>query len=150
MAARREGATAVVVSGDVYDRSVPSAEAVQLLDETVAAFAAADVPLILISGNHDSPIRLRRYGGALFAQGGVHVRTDLAQVSEPVILPDEFGEVAFYGIPYLEPDAVRERLGAERSHESVLRAAADLARTDAADRGISGPSSPHTRFHHRW
>ena len=136
VAARREGATAVVVSGDVYDRSVPSAEAVQLLDETVAAFAAADVPLILISGNHDSPIRLR-YGGALFAQSGVHVRADLAQVSEPVILQDEFGEVAFYGIPYLEPDAVREQLGAERSHESVLRAAADLARTDAANRGIS-------------
>jgi exonuclease SbcD len=133
--ARALSVDAVVVSGDIYDRSIPPTEAVDLLDRTVASFASAGIPILLIPGNHDHPVRLR-YGGALFAQSGIHVRAEVATIADPVILRDADGEVGFYGIPYLVPDAVRSDLGAERSHESVLAAAVELIRRDAHARDL--------------
>ena len=141
--AKARAVDAVVVSGDVYDRSLPPSEAVDLLDRTVAAFADAGIPMVIIPGNHDHPVRLR-YGGALFAQSGIHVRAEVAKVADPVVLADADGQVGFYGIPYLIPDAVMTELGAERSHESVLAAAANRIRLDAAARGL-GPATPNDR-----
>ena len=126
---------AVLVSGDVYDRAVPSTDAVRLLDRTFVRFSAAGIPLVLVSGNHDSAVRLG-FGSGLSAAAGVHLRTTVADIASPVVLTDEHGQVAVYGIPYLLPDAARVALGAERSHESVLRSATDLVRADAASRGI--------------
>ncbi len=133
--AKARAVDAVVVSGDVYDRSLPPSEAVDLLDRTVAAFADAGIPMVIIPGNHDHPVRLR-YGGALFAQSGIHVRAEVDKIADPVVLADADGEVGFYGIPYLIPDAVMSELGAERSHESVLAAAVDRIRLDAEARGL--------------
>lgn len=133
--AKARAVDAVVVAGDIYDRSIPPTEAVDLLDRTVAAFAEAGIPMVIIPGNHDHPVRLR-YGGALFAQSGIHVRAEVAKVADPVVLADADGQVGFYGIPYLIPDAVMSELGAERSHESVLAAAANRIRLDAAARGL--------------
>lgn len=127
-----ERVDAVLVAGDVYDRAVPPTDAVALLDETLAAFAAAGVDVVLTSGNHDSAIRLG-FGSALAEHAGVHLRTDLAALTDPVVLAD----VAVYGIPYLLPDAVMADLDAERSHTSVLSAAAERIRRDAAERGLS-------------
>jgi exonuclease SbcD len=126
---------AVLVAGDVYDRAVPPTDAVELLDETLLAFAEAGVPVLLTSGNHDSAIRLG-FGRALSAAAGVHIRTRVDEIDRPVVLSDESGEVAVYGLPYLLPDAVMADLGCERSHTDVLRAAVDRVRSDAARRGI--------------
>ena len=134
--ARAQEVDAVLVSGDVYDRSQPPAEAVSLLDETLAAFARARVPLVLSSGNHDSAVRLQ-YGGAVVAQAGIHVRTSLADVAEPVVLSDAHGPVGVYALPFLLPDAVCTELGVTRSHEAVLRAAVERIRVDAAGRGLA-------------
>lgn len=134
--ARTERVHAVLVSGDVYDRSQPPAEAVSLLDETLAAFAAAGVPLIISSGNHDSAVRLQ-YGGAVMAHAGIHVRTTLAGVLDPVLLSDGHGSVGVYAIPFLLPDAVCGQLDVPRSHEAVLRAVADGIRLDAGERGLA-------------
>jgi exonuclease SbcD len=106
------------------------------MDRTVAEFAAAGIPLVLSSGNHDSAIRLQ-YGGAVLAQAGIHLRTTLEQVTEPVLLADGHGAVGVYGIPYLVPDAVTAELAVERSHAAVLGALADRIRADAADRGLA-------------
>jgi exonuclease SbcD len=127
---------AVLVSGDVYDRAVPSTDAVRLLDRTFVRFAAAGVPLVLVSGNHDSAVRLG-FGRELSAVAGVHLRTSIAEIATPVVLHDEHGPVGIYGIPYLLPDAAREPLGAERTHESVLRKATELVLADAAERGMA-------------
>jgi len=127
---------AVLVSGDVYDRAVPSLEAVALLDSSLEAFSDAGVPLVIVSGNHDSAVRLG-FGSGLAERAGVHLRTTVDDVARPVLLNDEHGEVAVYGLPYLLPDSVKDVLGCERSHESVLRAAVGLALADAADRGIT-------------
>lgn len=131
-----ERADAVLVAGDVYDRAQPGADAIRLMGRTLARFVAAGVPLVVSSGNHDSAIRLQ-YAGEVLAGSGVHLRTDLSQVDEPVLLADDLGEVAVYGIPYLMPDAVCAELGVERSHAAVLGAAVGRIRADAERRGIA-------------
>ncbi|MDT4893545.1 MAG: repair protein SbcD/Mre11 [Pseudonocardiales bacterium] len=134
--ARDRRADAVLVAGDVYDRAVPPTDAVALLDDALAGLAAAGVPVVVTSGNHDSAIRLG-FGSALQVAAGVHLRTKVADLDRPVLLRDDAGELAVYGIPYLLPDAVMAELGAQRSHESVLATAAERIRADAAGRGIS-------------
>src|SRR5499425_886232 len=129
-------AGAVLVAGDIYDRAVPPLDAVELLDQTLAAFARARIPVVLTSGNHDSPVRLG-FGSALSEAAGIHLRTTVADITRPVILSDAHGRAGIYGIPYLLPDAVMDELGAERSHASVLAAAAARIREDAAGRGLS-------------
>jgi len=125
---------AIVVAGDVYDRAVPPVDAVAVLDRALRGFAAASVPVIMISGNHDSAIRLG-FGASLSELAGVHVRTSVADIGRPVILADASGDVAVYGIPYLLPDAVVGELGTERSHAGVLAAAMEVIRADAVARG---------------
>jgi exonuclease SbcD len=128
-------ADVVVVAGDVYDRAVPSTDAVAVLDAALLAFARARIPVVMTSGNHDSAVRLG-FGAGLSEAAGIHLRTSVADMARPVILPDEHGDVGVYGLPYLLPDAVMADLGAKRSHESVLAAAAARIRADAAARGL--------------
>jgi exonuclease SbcD len=129
-------ADAILVAGDVYDRAIPSTDAVALLDGALVQFARAGIPVIMTSGNHDSAIRLG-FGGILHEAAGIHVRTRVADLDRPVLLRDAAGELAVYGVPYLLPDAVMDELGAERSHASVLAAAVGRITRDAAHRGIS-------------
>ncbi|MFC5173831.1 exonuclease SbcCD subunit D [Streptomyces mutomycini] len=124
----------VVVAGDVYDRAVPPLSAVQLFDDALHRLAAAGVPTVMISGNHDSARRLG-VGAGLIARAGIHLRTDPAECAAPVVVSDTQGDVAFYGLPYLEPALVRESLGASKAgHEAVLSAAMDRVRADLASR----------------
>ncbi len=129
------GADAVVVAGDVYDRAVPPPDAVAVLDAALTAFARAAIPVVLISGNHDSAVRLG-FGSGLSETAGIHLRTRPGDIARPVVLADDAGPVGLYGVPYLLPDAVAADLGAERSHASVLAAAARLVHADARERGI--------------
>jgi DNA repair protein SbcD/Mre11 len=129
------GADAVVVAGDVYDRAVPPPDAVAVLDTALTGFARAGIPVIAISGNHDSAVRLG-FGAGLSETAGIHLRTRLADVARPVVLADGAGPVGIYGLPYLLPDAVAADLGAERSHASVLAAAAQRVHADARERGL--------------
>jgi DNA repair protein SbcD/Mre11 len=128
---RAERVDAVLVAGDVYDRAVPSADATALLDRTLNRLVAAGAAVVMTPGNHDSARRLN-YGSGLFARAGVHVRAETPRLDEPVLLADEHGEVAIYGIPYLEPEVARHELGLPeaRGHEAVLRAAMERVRTD--------------------
>ena len=132
----RHQAGAVVVAGDIYDRAVPPLDAVRLLDAALLRFAQARIPVILTSGNHDSAVRLG-FGAGLSESAGIHLRTSVADLARPVLLADEHGPVAVYGVPYLLPDAVMADLGVEsRTHEAVLAEAARRIRADAAARGI--------------
>ncbi len=99
---------AIVIAGDIYDRAVPPASAVTLLDDVLHRLCYdLHLPVIMISGNHDSPERLgfgaRQLGGA-----GLYIVGPLKSEFEPVVLKDEHGDVAFYGIPYVEPATVRD------------------------------------------
>ncbi|MFJ3824068.1 exonuclease SbcCD subunit D [Streptomyces nodosus] len=131
---RERGVQAVVVSGDVYDRAVPALAAVELFDDALHRLADLGVPTVMISGNHDSARRLG-VGAGLIGRAGIHLRTAPTACGTPVVLTDTHGEVAFYGLPYLEPALVKDEFGVEKAgHETVLAAAMDRVRADLADR----------------
>ncbi|GAA2600405.1 exonuclease SbcCD subunit D [Streptomyces roseoviolaceus] len=131
---RERAVDAVVVSGDVYDRAVPPLAAVELFDDALHRLADLGVPTVMISGNHDSARRLG-VGAGLIGRAGIHLRTDPSAAGTPVVLADAHGEVAFYGLPYLEPALVKDEFGVEKAgHEAVLAAAMDRVRADLATR----------------
>jgi exonuclease SbcD len=125
-----EGVDAVVVSGDIYDRALPPVDAVQLAHEVLRRLLAARVRVVITSGNHDSAPRLG-FASDLIDAAGIHLRTDPASVGVPVVIPDDFGDVALYGVPYLEPDLICDpwRLPT-RSHQAALDEAMHRIRTD--------------------
>jgi exonuclease SbcD len=144
--ARAERVDAVLIAGDVYDRAVPPVDAVSLCEQALVRLRASGARVILISGNHDSARRLG-FSSALIDAAGVHLRTRSSALADPVVLDDEHGPVAVYGIPYLEPavalpetslpdDPVPEppRI---RSHTAVLGQAIARIRSDATRRGMS-------------
>ena len=131
---REHDVDAVVVSGDVYDRAVPPLAAVELYDDALHRLADLDVPTVMISGNHDSARRLG-VGAGLIGRAGIHLRTEPAACGTPVMLSDAHGDVAFYGLPYLEPALVKGEFGVEKAgHETVLAAAMERVRADLAGR----------------
>ncbi|MET7683779.1 exonuclease SbcCD subunit D [Streptomyces sp. NPDC005423] len=131
---REREVDALVVSGDVYDRAVPPLAAVELFDDTLHRLADLGVPTVMISGNHDSARRLG-VGAGLIDRAGIHLRTEPSGCGTPVVLADASGDVAFYGLPYLEPALVRDEFGVEKAgHETVLAAAMDRVRADLATR----------------
>ncbi|MGW2058666.1 exonuclease SbcCD subunit D [Streptomyces sp. NPDC001840] len=131
---REREVDAVLVAGDIYDRAVPPLAAVELFDRALHRLADAGVPTVMISGNHDSARRLG-VGAGLIERAGIHLRTDPAGCATPVLLSDTHGEVAFYGLPYLEPALVRDEFGTEKAgHEAVLGAAMERVRADLAGR----------------
>lgn len=127
--AREQRVDGVLVAGDLYDRALPPVDAVRLADDLLGRLAAI-APVVVITGNHDSAPRLA-FGAGLLAGAGLHLRTDVARIGEPVML----GTTAVYAIPYLEPDLVRAELGCERGHGPALEAAMARVRADAATRG---------------
>ncbi|MGW0902834.1 exonuclease SbcCD subunit D [Streptomyces sp. NPDC002853] len=139
--ARTRDVDAVLVAGDIYDRAIPSVDAVRLFNRALTQLADLDVPIIMISGNHDSAHRLG-VGSALLARADVHLRTDPDTCHIPVVLHDADGPVAVYGIPYLEPSMVHERLDADgASHHAVLSAALSQIRTDLTQNQPAGTRS---------
>lgn len=128
---RAERVDVVLVAGDVYDRAVPSADATGVLDRVLSRLRAAGATVVLTPGNHDSARRLG-FASGLLAVSGVHVRASTPALDEPVLLVDEHGEVAVYGLPFLEPEVARHQLGSDvgRSHQAVLSAAMDRVRSD--------------------
>jgi exonuclease SbcD len=130
----RERVDLVVVSGDIYDRALPAVDAVALADETFARLADSRAAVVATSGNHDSPVRLG-FNAQLSDRAGVYLRTRWQDVGVPVVLDDDHGPVAVYGLPYLEPDAVRAAWDLEvRSHEAALSAALAQVRADLVTR----------------
>jgi exonuclease SbcD len=130
---RAERVDTVLVAGDVYDRALPPVEAVGLFDEALHRLTDAGARVVLISGNHDSARRLG-VGARLLDRAGVHLRTRVDGVADPVLLSDEHGAVAVYPLPYLEPAAVAADLPGG-THAAVLGAALDAVRRDLAGHG---------------
>ena len=114
---------AVLLAGDIYDRSVPPAEAVQVLDEFWCALHRAGIPVLAVPGNHDSPERLA-FGSRLFASEGIHMAGPYDGTLPVVELRDAYGPVRVYLLPFLKPVMVRAALGE------------DVATTDEAVRAF--------------
>jgi exonuclease SbcD len=131
----------VLVAGDLYDRSIPPVEAIELFDAALSRLTAAGAAVVAISGNHDSATRLG-FGARLLATARVHLRTEPARAGEPVLFSDDDGPVAVYALPYLEPELAWRPLGAAGPrHEAVVAAAmarvrADLSRRPSGTRAV--------------
>lgn len=133
----REKPDGVMIAGDVYDKSVPSAEAVALLDDFLVRLAKRDLQVFLISGNHDSPERMA-FGGRLMAQSGVHLAPVYDGKVSPIPLTDEYGTVNLYLLPFLKPAHVR-RCFPEReilTYTDALAAAIEAMGVDPAQRNV--------------
>jgi len=111
----------VLIAGDIYDRSVPPANAVELLGEVINRICKElKVPVIMIAGNHDGPERLG-FGAGQMASAGLHIVGPLLNQQTPIILSDDAGDVAFYGIPYADPVMVRDVFAVEAStHDEAM------------------------------
>ncbi|ASI94919.1 exonuclease SbcCD subunit D [Vibrio rotiferianus] len=99
---------AVVVAGDIYDRSVPPTIAIELLNKVVKRICGElNTPMILISGNHDGAERLG-FGSEQMKNAGLHIISNFEDMLTPVVIETESaGQVAFYGMPYNDPEQVR-------------------------------------------
>ena len=133
----KESPDAVLLAGDIYDRAVPSAEAVELFDRFLCALAERRVPVLAISGNHDSPERIA-FGAHLMAPSGVFLSPVYGGTVEPVTLSDAFGEVRFYLLPFVKPSNVR-RFYADAGIESytdAVRCAVEHMEVDTSVRNV--------------
>jgi exonuclease SbcD len=145
--ARAEKVDAVLVAGDVYDRAVPPVDAVELCEDALLRLHDTGASIVLISGNHDSARRLG-FGSGLLEKAGVHLRTRPGALARPVVLEDGYGPVAVYGVPYLEPDAVRGELPqaeqAEPDTDIPTGSAGSFSRGGGGGRGPppGGPPPP--------
>lgn len=96
---------AVIIAGDVYDKSIPSAEAIQLFDDFLCSLAKRKLQVLVISGNHDSPERLS-FASRLIEHSGVHIAQVYNGNVEPIKLNDEHGGVNFYMLPFINANAL--------------------------------------------
>ena len=97
---------AVIIAGDIYDKSVPSAEAIQMLDDFLYELACKKLQIFIISGNHDSAERLS-FGSRLMYNSGVHISPAYNGNVEPSSLQDEYGPIDIFMLPFVKPSNVR-------------------------------------------
>ena len=103
---------AVVIAGDVYDKSIPSVEAVNLMDDFLVELVRRKLQVFVISGNHDSAERVS-YGGRVMEQSGIHISPRISGCG-PIRLEDQYGPLYIYLIPYIHPSVVREAYPEEK------------------------------------
>ena len=97
---------AIIIAGDVYDKAVPSAEAVELFDDFLVRLSKRNLKVFVISGNHDSAERIA-FGGRLMDKSGIYMSPVYNGHIEPIALGDDFGNVNFYLLPFVKPSNVR-------------------------------------------
>ena len=132
-----ENADAVLIAGDVYDKSVPTAEAVTLFDDFLFRLAERKLPVLIISGNHDSAERLA-FAGRLLGQSGIHLSPVYDGAVRSVALEDDHGEVIFWLLPFLKPAHVKRYFpdSCIESYTDACRKAVEQMPLDTAKRNV--------------
>ena len=132
-----EKPAAVVIAGDIYDKSVPSAEAVTLFDDFLSRLNRRNLQVLIISGNHDSPERLA-FGKRLLEQTGVHLSPVYGGQIEPVTLSDEYGKVNFWLLPFIKPAHVKRYYPEEKieSYTDAVRVAVEKMHINTEERNV--------------
>jgi len=133
---QKEKPVAVVIAGDVYDRAIPSVDAVRLFDDFLTQIVAFDVAVLLISGNHDSPERIS-YASRLLVDKRVFFSGTFDGKPQKVTLIDEFGDVNFWLMPFIKPAMVRGAFtDIDESYDSIVSDAIDAAQVDFTARNV--------------
>ena len=127
----------VLIAGDVYDKSVPSTEAVGLFDEFLVSLANHRIPTLIISGNHDSAERLS-FGNRLLGSSGIHICPVYQGEIEPITLSDASGDVNFWLLPFVKPAHVKRYYPDEgiESYTDACRVAIEQMDIDPAARNV--------------
>lgn len=128
---------AVLISGDIYDKSVPSAEAVTLFDNFLFALAERKLQVLIISGNHDSAERLA-FGGRLMENKGIYLSPVYDGSIAPITLNDEYGSVSFWMLPFIKPAHVKRFYPEEiiESYTDACRVAVQNMHLDPTQRNV--------------
>lgn len=132
-----EAPDAVLIAGDVYDKSIPSIEAVELLDDFLYELSGRNLQVFLISGNHDSPERLA-FASRLISLTGIHLSPVYSGAVEPVELTDGSGLVDIYLLPFVKPAHVRRFFPDAKieSYNDALRTAVEALHIDRSRRNV--------------
>ena len=132
-----EHPAAVLISGDVYDKTVPSAEAVTLFDDFLCRLAKRKLQVLIISGNHDSPERLA-FGKRLMESSGIHISSVYNGKMDSVTLSDEQGDVSFWLLPFIKPLHVKRFYPDEsiESYTDACRVAIEQMNIDFSGRNV--------------
>lgn len=133
----RQSPDAVVIAGDVYDKSIPSVEAVQLFDDFLYRLAKRGLRVFIISGNHDSAERMS-FGARLMDKSGIHLSQAFDGKAQPIILEDSHGPVAFHLLPFVKPAHVRRVYTEEaiETYTDAIRCAIGHMEIDPALRNV--------------
>ncbi len=138
---RREKPDGVLIAGDVYDKAVPSGEAVRLFDGFLTRLAEWETETFVISGNHDSPERLS-FGSRLMERSGIHISRAYEGETEPTELRDQYGTVRVYLLPFIKPSSVR-RFFPDREIVSATDAVAAAIEKMNPDRTVRNVLAAH-------
>ena len=132
-----ERPNAVLIAGDVYDKSVPPVEAVELFDDFLVTLAARKLPVYVIGGNHDSPERLA-FCNRLIDASGIHISPAYGGDVRPLSLADGYGKVNIYMLPFVKPANVRRYFPEEQieSYTDAVRVAISKMQVNAAERNL--------------
>lgn len=127
---------AVMIAGDIYDKSVPSAEAVSLLDDFLVQLAKRRIPVFIISGNHDSAERLS-FASKIIEESGIHISPVYNADVSPIKLNDEHGEVNIYMLPFVKPIHIRRYTDVEiNTYTDAIREAIKMMNVDFSCRNV--------------
>lgn len=132
-----ERPNAVLIAGDVYDKSVPPVEAVELFDDFLVKLAARKLPVYVIGGNHDSPERLA-FCNRLIDASGIHISPAYGGDVRPLSLADGYGKVNIFMLPFVKPANVRRYFPEEQidSYTDAVRIAISKMQVNAAERNV--------------
>ena len=128
---------AVIIAGDVYDKAIPSAEAVELFDDFLVRLSQRDLKVFIISGNHDSAERIA-FGSRLMDKSGIYMSPVYNGHVEPITVSDSFGDVEVYLLPFVKPPIVRRFFPDNEitSYTDALRCAVEGMNIDRSKRNI--------------
>ena len=128
---------AVLIAGDVYDKVIPSAEAVRLLDDFLTRLAARELPVFLISGNHDSAERVA-FGSRLMSSRQIYLSPVFESDVEPITVSDRYGEINIYMLPFVKPSLVKRVYPEEEiiTYQDAVNAAVQHMQIDTDKRNI--------------
>lgn len=127
----------VIIAGDVYDRSLPPNEALELFDEFLYQLSSRNVNVFVISGNHDSPERIS-YGGRMMTENKIFLSPVYDGNVKPISLNDDYGEVNFYLLPFVRPADIRRYFPDENieNYTDAVKVAIDNMNVDFNERNI--------------
>ncbi|NLC43436.1 MAG: exonuclease SbcCD subunit D [Clostridiales bacterium] len=126
----------ILIAGDVYDKSQPSSEAVELLDEFLTKLTGLGQAVFMISGNHDSPERLG-FGSRILQKNGLYIASVFGGQMQKVSLEDKHGLVNIYGLPFIKPAMVRPYFEqAVESYDESVRAVINATNVNTQERNV--------------